>query len=172
MSDLSAIDTLKHQILEHRCSGEVHVEILEKYSSKAVILGTNQFLDQFVVHLRQGLKPLGSSWRPIDRQEAQEIILLILAQDLAYNSEIMSVELARSLSEQFLALFDDSCQYFTNGNFRSYYLNRVDEQAHPLKKNTPHVFGGWMPLTEATFDTGVICFDETYTALIWVEDED
>lgn len=166
MSDsLDAIDTLKQQILEHRSSGEIYVEIHQNDGSKIE-------LDQFVVRLDRGFKPLGSSWREIDQSEAHQIILLILSQDLAYNSEIMEVEFAESLTSRFLNLFSDSARYFTNGNFRTYYLDHMGDTFQPLKKTTPHAFGGWMPLTEATFDTGVVCFDENYIALIWVEDED
>ena len=158
MSDSTTkIETLKQQILEHRCSGEVYVEIHKKESPKLD-------LDQFVSGLPQGFTPLGSSWREIDRAEAQEIILLILSRDLAYQNEVIDRTFAESLTQQFLDLFQEPCQYFTNGNFRDYYLNELDQQQTTVL--------GWMPLTQATFDTGVVCFDQDYAGLIWVEDED
>ena len=54
--------------------------------------------------------------------------------------------------------FDEDAGFFTNSEFATHlvFINQ----------------NGWQPLTEATFDSGVVAVDRRGVGILWVEDED
>ena len=109
--------------------------------------------DSYVSSL--GFKPLGKAWRLIERAEALGSLQHILFCDLAYSQPLMEQKTAQFIAESFLALFSAyDCRFCTNGSF--------DERS----------MLGWIPITESTFDHGVIAFDEKSIGMIWAQDED
>src|SRR5262249_2284587 len=118
-------------------------------------------IDAFVASL--GFSGLGQGWEEINRDQAESILRLILHKDLAYRMPITPLEKATSLAGRFLALFSRSARWFTNGTY------------HLAPVRTPN--GGsagpsWNPISQATFDTGVVCIDESRIGIMWVQDED
>jgi hypothetical protein len=120
--------------------------------------GCRVALDEFVSTF--GFKALANAWIEISIQAAKTLVREILLKDLAYRIAMMSEEEAALLAESFFALFDDSVRCFTNGNL-------VVPDADPTE-----VPGSWNPITEATFDAGVVCLGHSRIGILWVEDED
>lgn len=102
-----------------------------------------------------GLTPDKSLLVEHDRETALQILTHLLGKDMAYQSECIPQHVAESLAQQILKEHETSgSRYFSNGNS----VNRE----------------GWFPLTEATFDAGLIIIDPGGQAhfCIWFEDED
>jgi hypothetical protein len=103
-----------------------------------------------------GLDDDPAKYSKIDTETAQRLITLILSQDLAYDLEIIPIDQASDLSYRFLAEFrNEPVEYFTNGTFRL---------------GLDHIT--WNPVTNATFDTGVLIVGPGRSGCLWVEDED
>lgn len=115
-------------------------------------------LDEFVASF--GFTGLGDAWIEINIQAGKALVREILYKDLAYGSAMMPENEAAMLTERFFALFDASVRCFTNGNL-------VVRDANPTE-----VPGSWDPITEATFDAGVVCLSSSRIGILWVEDED
>jgi hypothetical protein len=109
--------------------------------------------DHYVTSL--GFLPIGEKWRRIERQEALHILESILSLDLAYLSPVMPRERAHQVAGSFLAHFTSGIAHFrTNGSFD-------DKHA-----------GSWESISDATFDHGVVAFDDEHIGILWAEDED
>ena len=94
------------------------------------------------------------AWTDLDLTAAREVLTRVLHADLAYNTPMMTVETADALARRFLACCGDAPVFVTNGSLAL----------------TPT--GAWSPLTDATFDTGVIAVSDTRVGMLWAEDED
>lgn len=93
-----------------------------------------------------------SNYRQIAKSEALKILTRVLHRDMAYESEIMPIQSAAELSTLFLKNFEEkSATFFTN----------IDNST-----------GAWNPVTQATFDAGIIAISQTESACLWIEDED
>lgn len=91
---------------------------------------------------------------------ALQIARTILHKDMAYDSEIIPLSRADDLARRFLALFiNPPTEYFSNGSF-----TQRDDGAVALSE--------WSPLTQSTFDTGIIVVESELVGCLWVEDED
>lgn len=93
-----------------------------------------------------------------DRASAVAILTQLLHKDMAYGSEIMPIEDARNLASNFISLFDPESKYYSNSTWNK----------NEYGKN----ISGWNPLTEATFDSGIIVVDKNKIGIAWFEDED
>ncbi|PJZ00979.1 hypothetical protein CPT06_07875 [Bacillus vallismortis] len=82
----------------------------------------------------------------------------ILSKDLAYEISLSSEPIAFELSDYFFHYFSDDPVYVTNAD--------VDVQSGDVRLSS------WSPITQATFDAGVVVVDKKKIGLIWVEDED
>ena len=91
---------------------------------------------------------------------ALQIARSVLHKDMAYDTVIMSWARADELACRFLAMFHSPpTEYFSNGSF-------TQSDTGPVGLNS------WSPLTQATFDTGVIVVEAGLVGCLWVEDED
>ena len=66
----------------------------------------------------------------------------------------MTVDVATALATRFVEYCGDGAGFLTNGEIA-------------LSSS-----GGWLPITSATFDTGVIGIGRDRLGFLWVEDED
>jgi hypothetical protein len=110
------------------------------------------------------LSPDISKYRKVCKAEALEILTRLLHKDMAYNSEVMPVETARELSVSFIEGFDDaSATFFTNIDFSG-----------EGKKLGNDCWAGpnWNPVTDATFDAGIMAISPGRCGCLWIEDED
>ena len=107
-------------------------------------------VDEYVRSL--GFSAIGEQWIEIDRNRAEAILSHFLSHDMAYGTVLMPVERARKMAGDYLDLFgEDSASFFTNREGRA---------------------GTWTPISQATFDTGIVALDEEGIGILWVEDED
>lgn len=144
------LEALKTEILRKRRSGKTTVAV-QKIGAPAE--GISAHLDAFVSALR--FKAIGAEWREITGEQARTFLRHILSQSLAYGSEVMPVEVADGFADRFLDTFSSDGRYFTNGIL----YKRVDA-------------AWWTPISDATFDTGVLCADSSTTGMLWIQEED
>jgi hypothetical protein len=86
-----------------------------------------------------------SCYREIDKGTAHSLIAEVLHRDQAYGVEMMTAAQAEQLTGTFFEQFGAQARYFTNN---------------------------WCPVTNATFDAGVIVIGALRSGCLWVEDED
>jgi hypothetical protein len=111
-------------------------------------------LDQFAE--RVGLSGIGDQWREVSRETAVSLVAAVLVRDLAYPSvQLMQPAEARNLAERFAGRFAADARFFTNTDYE------------PGSSSC-----GWDPLTESTFDAGVVGVDATTIGVLVVQDED
>ena len=95
-------------------------------------------------------------WTILNKKQAVQILTHVLYEDMAYNSRIMEEEKAAELANKFLDLFiEEDTLFVTNGMFY---------------KTTDS--GSWSDISNATFDSGVIAFDNNRLGIVWFENED
>jgi hypothetical protein len=92
-----------------------------------------------------GLRGDSTAYREVDEATARESVKRLLHRDLAYSAEVMPEREAARLTEDFFAQFDLGSKYFTNNS---------------------------CPVTDATFDEGVLVIGRQGCGCFWVEDED
>jgi len=160
-SDYQSIDTeafaaLRLQITSARDAGVMHL-LLEE-TPAVTSEDPVSLIDSPLTKL--GFHALSTEWREVLPHEAARILRNVLHRDLAYTAEIMPVEVAEQFAARFHAIFSTTTRYFTNGTWgagRSVYAEQP---------------ASWSPLTEATFDAGIVAVGKGFLALAWVEDED
>ena len=102
-----------------------------------------------------GLVPDESLLVEHDRESALQILVTLLWKDMAYEGECMSKHEADSLARKVISEHErPGSRYFSNGN---------------VAKGE-----SWNPLTESTFDAGLVITDPVSHNhfCIWVQDED
>jgi hypothetical protein len=141
-------------MFEERGAGRVTAKIRELSSIERALVADDDpipVVDRFLAEL--GFAGLGDDWRFLSRGEAEGKMTSLLLQDLAYGCALVPEPRARELTALFLANFDTDTAFFSNGFA------------------TPRT-SGWSPISEATFDAGVVCMDKHQIGIFWVEDED
>jgi len=143
-----ALDELRREVTEHRNAGRVHVEFrrLDPPGASAHSVAT-------ALVKALAMRP-PEAWSELDAQGALEVATRVLHADLAYNIPLMTIELAEGLARRFLACCGEGAVFVTNGSLAQ----------------TPK--GAWSPLTDATFDAGIVGISSRRVGLLWVEDED
>jgi hypothetical protein len=75
----------------------------------------------------------------------------------------MPLARAQELADRFAAQFGPGARYFTDGTWHlPNTLIRCGDIGGP----------SWDPVTQATFDTGVLVIGRKWSGYVWVEDED
>ncbi|MDM5302326.1 hypothetical protein QUF44_12140 [Bacillus subtilis] len=82
----------------------------------------------------------------------------ILSKDLAYEFTLSSKSIASELCDYFFDYFADVPTYYINADVvvHSGYVE----------------LSSWTPISQATFDAGLVVADKKKIGMIWVEDED
>jgi len=146
----SSFHELKELALAKRQAGKMTFELREMETlAKPRKIVPDEFVSSY------GFKSLGKAWRWVDRLEALRSLHRVLHADLAYQHPMMEQKTACFIAEGFISLFSHfSATFCTNGS--------VDERG----------LLSWSPITDASFDHGIVAFDEKHIGIIWVEDED
>jgi hypothetical protein len=97
-----------------------------------------------------GLRASESCYREIDEAAARASVLRLLHRDLAYDAEVMPLGWAGQLTDRFFAQFGEGSTSFSNKFFTN----------------------NWCPVTDATFDEGILILGPDSCGCLWVEDED
>jgi hypothetical protein len=137
------------EIVKARKCGQIHFHAIYQYPGDL-----NRILEMC------NLKPDAERLVQIGRDDAVRVLASWLHRDAAYQTELMSADSALGLSEKFVGEFSDvSSRFFTNGLWHD-----------PTRPQN------WQPLTESTFDGGVVIEsgkgNDTRHVCIWFEDED
>lgn len=109
-----------------------------------------------------GFRALGDHWIAISAADAHAIAATLLHRDLASSSEIMPLADASALATNFFDLVPEPHSYFTNGDWESTF-----DSANALA-----TLRGWDPISDTTFDSGIVCVGDGSAAILWVQDED
>ena len=142
---------LRDAILRERSMGVVTVDYRSAEPFSAPTKKVD--VDQYVVAL--GFSPLGNQWRYVYRKEARQILSRILERDLAYRGPIMAPARAEELADSFVRLFSRvGSQYCTNFLW------------------APDGTGSGCTITSATFDEGIVAYDDQHIGILWAQDED
>ncbi|HEY0931214.1 MAG TPA: hypothetical protein VGE27_14935 [Gemmatimonas sp.] len=107
-----------------------------------------------------GFQGLASEWIEVSAADAQAIVTALLHRDLAYGAELMSLASAADLATPLFDAVPEPHAYFTNGDW---VMNPNGGEA---------TLRGWNPISDATFDSGVVCLGAGRAAVFWVQDED
>jgi hypothetical protein len=91
----------------------------------------------------------------ITREEAHRTLAYLAAYDLAYDCPADSIKVAEECARVFVESFAEDCLFLTN------FASPVDATAR-----------SWRPLTNSTFDGGVIAIASERGGVFWFEDED
>ena len=108
----------------------------------------------------QGWRGINDGWLEISAADAHAIVSTLLHRDLAYGIEIMPFTVAAEFATRFLDLVPEPHSYFTNSDWAV------------TGDSAPATLNGWTPISDATFDSGVVCLGDGAAAMLWVEDED
>jgi hypothetical protein len=100
-----------------------------------------------------------------NRELAESILVSLLHKDMAYSVEMMTLEKARILTRKFFSLFSSHALYFSNSTWNE------NEYAVPAKAFELGL-SSWAPLTELTFDSGIIICDNNRIGIAWFSDDD
>ncbi len=93
---------------------------------------------------------------------AREVIARILWKDLSYSCEIMPKNKAYEFADNILnEYYTGQCTIFSNSTWEECETENLN----------PRLMG-YNPMTNATFDSGIIIKHPNYCFCIWVEDED
>jgi len=111
-----------------------------------------------------GLQEIGAAWRQVDRSTAVMILRSLLAEDMAHQSPRLELGQVNVAIDQFMAPFAEVTTFFTNGTW---------ETGWQKGKHSNTVFGpDWEPITQATFDGGIVALGTDVFGILWIEDED
>ena len=160
--DLS-IEALRLDVVEQRSAGQV-IFVVKKITPDGTLDDTEAILrivDSFVSET--GCVPL-KEWLWLDIMEAVWVLTRVLWGDLCYNTSIMSRDEALALAGRFTSLFGQDTKFLTN---RCRWRKRVVPLPDPID-----YLDGWVPITQATCDTGVIVVSPQRVGMLWVQDED
>lgn len=132
-------------------------DILAERDCGVVHCGVSRFAHKDVLELARefGLHDDPSAFAPVTASNAVALVASILHEDMAYSQPMMAAERAKKLAEQFLGQFGAEARFFSNG-----WTGWDDGST------------GWNPVTDATFDTGILVIGSDRSGCIWVEDED
>lgn len=154
-----AVAELIESIRRERRYGVVTCAVEEGMAPGSSMTQALDAIDALVA--RHGLKGIGQDWVEVPYADAVAHLTAVLHRDMAYYSEIMPRGRAGELAERFLGLFAGG-RFFTNS------------EDGPRQQPPPSLPWSWgsSPLTDATFDTGVVAVAAGRTGQLWVEDED
>lgn len=142
---MNLLDTVPiSTILSDRDVGYMRVEILRRHG---------ETLEMLLKNFR--LSPTLNGLQKVDRQRATEAVEILLWKSLAYGLEMLPRDVAKTRA---IAFMDQL------GNFATEIYSNSDWDGEELS--------GWNPMTNATFDKGLLFISDTLAVCLWVEEED
>jgi len=139
-----------------------HRKILERRAGWIRCVTTSRYPEESLERVlgRFGLSLLEGQLISVTQEQAKLILEAILWKDLAYSSPLMDRDQASALSTLFISEFAGSdTQFLSNGEWSEYH----DREWSSFPST---------PLTQSTFDAGIIALMPKMASCIWVEDED
>jgi hypothetical protein len=110
-----------------------------------------------------GLHQNNDAFVECNRSRAELILYYLLRYDLAYGSDCMTDQQARSAIDTLMAKLPHDVRFYTNGNWD----RRSTIGEHICASGT-----GWVSATDCTFDGGILVVGRDCAACVWFGDED
>ena len=127
-----------------------------------VIHGSLETADDVARHF--GLKAIGAAWRRVDRSTAIHILRNLLEENMAVQSPRLEPDKAKLAIDEFMEAWAEDTAFFTNGTW---------DTGWQKSKHSNTLFGpDWEPITQATFDSGIVALGPRIFGILWIEDED
>ena len=107
-----------------------------------------------------GLSDHPDAFLEVPEEEAAAVLVAVLSTDMAYHCPILPPAEAEHLARAFLGAFAGARpRFYTNGDFAKL-------------RSAPASWPAWFPVTDATFDTGVLVLARGRVGCAWFMDED
>lgn len=152
-----SFETLRGRIEAARTYGVIHVELRERGAIGAEGVDDHEACDALTSAL--GFRTLGDRWVALSPDQGFQVAYEVLWRQLAYDHEMMEPALADELARDFLAHFDADARFFTN-------FTCLDQTFAVRGEHSSN------PVTEATFDMGLVVVDQHRAGILWAEDSD
>lgn len=108
--------------------------------------------------IRLGLFPKPDNLTEINKAQAEVSVAVLMWRDLAYNDESMHLDEANKIAREFVEFYaTKDSKFYSNGDWHLYHQEESSQ---------------WSPMTDATFDGGVVIVSPSTAICFWVEDED
>src|SRR3712207_3493336 len=106
-----AFTTIAQAIHQVRTAGVVslHLQLLTPKTTDSDIAVVDDFVQQL------GFNPLDRAWIAISREQAEMLVLRVIASDLAYGAALTDPGTASDLAAGFIACFAGNARFYTNG---------------------------------------------------------
>lgn len=127
---------------------------VDQYWSRLRVMPRGEIATFDEVATAARLRALGDGWRPVDRVDAIAAVTDMLHHALAYHVELRPLPEAMALATAFLEPFGSDAVYAVNWT------------------SDGHDSTGWSPLTEHTFDSGIVVLGSEHAGIFCVADED
>jgi ferredoxin-NADP reductase len=141
--------------LKKRTAGVVHFDIQIRFDPTGDC-SVNR-IDDHIAGL--GHTRIDTQWIELKKPDAERLLTSILHKDMADRCESMPIDLAHATTRLFLEQFSDTAKFFTNAEWHQ-------------DKGGVWSIQSWHPITDSTFDSGIVACDSQRIGMIWVEDED
>ncbi len=141
--------------LKKRSAGLVHCDIQIRFDPTGDC-SVNR-VDDYIAGL--GHKRIDKQWIELKITDAERLLTTLLHKDMAHRCESMPIDLVLATIRLFFDQFSETAKFFTNAEW------------HPDKAGVLSI-QTWNPITNATFDSGIVACDNHQIGMIWIEDED
>ncbi len=105
-------------------------------------------------------------WQEINKTQASSLLLNLLQISPAYQLRFRNLNEAKKITDIYFGYCENYVRYFTNTD----YFKDLDENGVSTNVKAMKTFG--KPITEATFECGVLGLSETRVIFLWSIDED
>ena len=155
-------DKLLQEMREAIWSGISHFEIYDN----EVDVEWQSLLFKRIPTIITSLEDFKNSFLEIDNVElAKAILTALLHKPMGHNMELMPLDKANLLVDRFFSLFSKQALYFSNSTWNE------NEYAGP-DKDFALGLSSYAPLTELTFDSGIVICDNSKIGIIWFSEDD
>jgi hypothetical protein len=109
-----------------------------------------------------------SQWEILKRCDAVTLLQHLLSTDMAYNTHLRDQVISEKWAREYVGAFDRNSVLLTNWHvYESGGFALWQEAADGCRS-----LSRGQSITDATFDSGVVCFDDQRIGIIWFTDED
>jgi hypothetical protein len=142
--------------------GISHFEIYDN----AVDIEWQSLLFERIPTIITSVEDFKNSFLEIDNVElAKAILTALLHKGMLHSMELMPLDKANLLADKFFSLFSKQALYFSNSTWNE------NEYAGP-DKDFEFGLSSYAPLTELTFDSGIVICDNSKIGIIWFSEDD
>ena len=151
-------------IKKKRKYGRVYVQILDRSYSAEWEEALFEIIKKDLLSQEMPCEDCKKNLDKVTRKIASQILTHLLNEDMAYSAEIMEMSEAKEFSNQFFSFFEKDALCYSNSDW--------NKNKYSKDKKFEFGLGSSNPLTDSTFDSGVIICDSKKIGIAWFQDED